>query len=290
MNDSNGKLNVSFNAEEGISMKIAICNEMFEGWKIEDVFEYVSEIGYEGVEIAPFTISNDVRNVERKKREEIRSLASSFNLEIVGTHWLLITPKGLHLTHPDENVRRLTEHYLCELIKFTSDIGGRILVFGSPDQRSILKRVSFRKAWNYAKEIFHACSRFAEDYDAVIAIEPLAKFLTNFINTAEEAIRLIEEVSHPNFRLNLDVYSMLDEGKPLPEIIKSSREYLVHFHINDDNKLGPGFGKVNFKPIIGALKEINYDKFISVEAFDFSPGPKRIASVSLETLRNLLRA
>ena len=270
-------------------MRISICNELFEGWKMEEVFEYISRIGYEGVEIAPFTISNDVRNVTKKERKEIRSLASSFNLEIVGTHWLLVGLKGLHLTHPDENTRRFTEHYLCELIKFTSDIGGRILVFGSPNQRSIPEGVPFKKAWNYAKEVFSACSRFAEDYDAVIAVEPLTKASTNFINTAEEAIRLIEEVSHPNFRLNLDVYSMLDEGKPLPDIIRRSRDYLIHFHVNDDNKLGPGFGKVDFRPIIDALKMINYKGFISVEVFDFSPGPKRIASVSLETLRKLLR-
>ena len=270
-------------------MRISICNELFEGWKMEEVFEYISRIGYEGVEIAPYTISNDVRDVKKKEREEIRSLASSFNLEIVGTHWLLVGPKGLHLTHPDENTRRFTEHYLCELIKFTSDIGGRILVFGSPNQRSIPEGVPFKKAWNYAKEVFSACSRFAEDYDAVIAVEPLTRASTNFINTAEEAIRLIEEVSHPNFRLNLDVYSMLDEGKPLPDIIRRSRDYLVHFHVNDDNKLGPGFGNVDFRPIIDALKMINYKGFISVEVFDFSPGPKRIASVSLETLRKLLR-
>jgi len=269
-------------------MRIAICNELFEGWRIKDTFEYISHIGYEGVEIAPFTITNDVRNVGKEKREEIRSLASSFNLEIVGTHWLLVGPEGLHLTHPDVKTRRFTEHYLCELIKFTSDIGGRILVFGSPNQRSILDGVSFKKAWNYAKEVFSKCSQFAEDYDAVIAIEPLARNITNFINTAEEAIRLIEDVSHPNFRLHLDVYSMLDEGKPLPDIIRRSKDYLVHFHINDDNKLGPGFGNVNFKPIINALKEINYKGFISVEVFDFSPGPKKIASVSLETLRELL--
>ena len=194
-------------------MKIAICNELFEGWRLEKIFEYISRIGYEGVEIAPFTISDDVRKVKKKERKEIRSLASSFNLKIAGTHWLLVSPKGLHLTHPDRKIRRFTEQYLCELIKFTSDIGGRILVFGSPDQRNILEGVSFKEAWNYAKEIFSACSRFAEDYDTVIAIEPLARHLTNFINTAEEAIRLIEDVSHPNFRLNLDVYSMLDEGK-----------------------------------------------------------------------------
>jgi len=266
-------------------MKIAICNELFQGWLLEDVFRYVSNLGYEGVEISPFTISDDVRKIGNEKRKEIKELTSSYGLEVVGTHWLLVTPKGLHLTHPDEDVRQRTKQYICELVRFTSDIGGRILVFGSPDQRNVLRGVSYQEAWNCAKEVFSECSRFAEDYGAVFAFEPLAKHLTNFINTAEEAIQLIDEVSHPNFRLHLDVYSMLDEGKPLPDIIKRSKEYLIHFHANDDNRLGPGFGKVDFKPIIKALEEINYKGFVSVEVFDFSPGPKRIATVSLEHLK-----
>ena len=271
-------------------MKIAICNELFEGWALEDVFKYVSELGYEGVEIAPFTISDDVRKMESKERSEIRELTSSYGVEVVGTHWLLVTPKGLHVTHPDENVRRLTKRYLCELAKFTSDIGGRILVFGSPDQRNVLNGVSYEEAWNYAKEVFSDCSIFAEDYGVIFAIEPLAKRLTNFINTAEEAIQLIREVSHPNFRLHLDVYSMLDEGRPLSDIIRKSKEYLVHVHINDDNGLGPGFGKVDYQPIIRALKEIKYGGFLSVEVFDFSPGPKKIASISMGNLKKLLQS
>ncbi|RJS84547.1 sugar phosphate isomerase/epimerase [Candidatus Bathyarchaeota archaeon] len=269
-------------------MKISICNEIFEGWRMEEVFKFISDIGYEGVEIAPFIISDDVRNINRKKREEIENVASSYGLKIVGTHWLLRGPKGLHITHPSENVRKRTERYLCDLVEFTSDIGGRIMVFGSPNQRNILKGVSRDEAWRYAEEIFSACSEFAEDYDVIIAFEPLARSLTNFINTAEEAIRLIENVSHTNFRLNLDVYSMLDEGKPLPDIIRASRDYLVHFHANDDNMLGPGFGNVDFKQIIDTLKEIGYENFISVEVFDFSPGPRRIATISFETLKQLL--
>jgi len=271
-------------------MKIAICNELFKGWNLRDVFRYVSGLGYEGIEIAPFTISDDVRKIGSNERREIKESASSYGLKVVGTHWLLVTPKGLHLTHPDENVRWLTEQYLFELVKFTDDIGGRILVFGSPNQRKVLTGVSYQQAWNYAKEIFYECSQFAKDFGATFAFEPLAKHLTNFINTAEEAIQLIKEVSHPNFKLHLDIFSMLDEGRPLPDTIKRSSEYLVHLHINDDNGLGPGFGNVDYRPMIKALEEINYGGFLSVEVFDFSPGPERIATVSLENLKKLLQS
>jgi len=271
-------------------MKIAICNELFKGWDLQYVFEYVSGLGYDGVEIAPFTISDDVRKIGSNERREINDSASSYGLKVIGTHWLLATPKGLHLTHPNESVRQMTKRYLCELVKFTTDIGGRILVFGSPDQRKVLTGVSHEDAWNYAKDIFHDCSRLAKDYGAIFALEPLAKHLTDFINTAEEAIQLIKEVSHPNFKLHLDVFSMLDEGRPLPEIIERSKDYLVHFHANDDNRLGPGFGRVDYRPIIKALEEIGYKGFLSVEVFDFSLGPERTASGSLQNLKKLLQS
>jgi sugar phosphate isomerase/epimerase len=266
-------------------LKFAICNELFQGWSLERIFDYTSQLGYDAVEIAPFTISEDIRTVGKEERRRIRENAASHNLDVTGIHWLLVTPKGLHLTHPDERVRRRTTQYLCELIKFTSDIGGKFLVFGSPQQRNMMDGVSKGQAWNFAKEIFSECSRFAKDYGAVICVEPLARHLTNFINTAEEAIRLIEEVSHPNLRLILDVFSMLDEEKPMDEIIRSGKDYLAHFHANDANRLGPGFGEVDYKPIVKALKEINYRGFVSVEVFDFTPGPEEIARRSLESLR-----
>jgi sugar phosphate isomerase/epimerase len=269
-------------------LKIGICNELFKGWTLKDVFKYVSELGYEGVEIAPFTISDDVSKIMYKERKEINELASSYELEVIGTHWLLMTPKGLHLTHPDENIRHLTKQYLCEIVKFTTDIGGKYLVLGSPQQRNVLEGVSFQQAWNYAKQILLECSRFAKEYGAVIALEPLKKEFTNFINTADEALKLIREVSHPNLKLHLDVFSMSDEQKPIPELIRKSKKYLAHFHANDDNGLGPGFGTVDYVPIIETLEEIKYDGFLSVEVFDFSLGPKRIANNSLENIRRLL--
>jgi len=266
-------------------LRFAICNELFQGWSLERIFDYVSQLGYDAVEMAPFTISDDIRTVGTEGRRRMREKAASHNLEVTGTHWLLVTPKGLHLTHPDERVRRHTKQFLCELIRFTSDIGGKILVFGSPQQRNVMEGVSKEQAWNFAKEIFSECSRFAEDYGAVICLEPLARHLTNFINTAEEAIRLIEEVSHPNLRLVLDVFSMSDEEKPMDEVIRSGRDHLAHFHANDANRLGPGFGGVDYKPIVKALKEINYSGFVSVEVFDFTLGPEEIARRSLENLR-----
>ncbi len=273
-------------------MKLGICNETFKEenkfWPLRKVMEYISRVGYQGIEIAPFTLASSVEDISSAKREEIRFLSKDYGLEIIGLHWLLASPPGLSITFADKKARDRTASYLRSLIDFCSDIGGRILVFGSPKQRSIEKNSSYEETRKRAKEVFMSSLDKAEERGVTICLEPLAKRDADFINTAEEAVSLIKEINHPNFKLNLDVKAMSDEKKPMPEIIKESKDYLFHFHANDANGLGPGFGETDFKPIIKVLKKIEYSGFISVEVFDISPGSKRIAEKSLVYLKKFL--
>lgn len=272
-----------------MTIKFSICNELFKGWSIERIVRYISRIGYEGIEIAPFTISSDIRNVSKSERTKIRETAERYNIEIVGTHWLLVTPPGLHITHPDENVRKRTLEYLITLVKFTAEIGGKIMVFGSPKQRNILPGVSRDKAWEWAISLFKKVSAIAEDHGVTVCIEPLSRDQTNFINTAEEAVDLINAVNSPSFRLILDVRSMFDEKISHDEIIRRYGEYLAHFHANDSNGLGPGFGKARYPKIAKALNDVNYKGYVSVEVFDFSLGARYIAERSIVYLFKYFR-
>ncbi len=94
-------------------------------------------------------------------------------------------------------------------------------------------------------------------------------------------------VNSPHVRLHLDVKAMASESKPIAEIIHTHRDILAHFHANDPNRQGPGFGEVNFNPIFAALADINYRGWISVEVFDYSPGIERLAR---ESMQNMLHA
>jgi sugar phosphate isomerase/epimerase len=127
----------------------------------------------------------------------------------------------------------------------------------------------------------------AEERGVTICLEPLAPEETNFINTAADAIRFVKEHRSPNFKIILDVKATCSESKPIPQVIRESWPHFAHFHANDKNLKGPGFGDVDFKPIAAALKEVNYDGFVSVEVFKFDEGPEIIAGKSIEYLKRV---
>jgi sugar phosphate isomerase/epimerase len=270
-------------------VKFAICNEIFKDWKLEDVFAYAARLGYDGVEIAPFTLANSVKDVDAAERRRIREAAAQSRIEIAGIHWVLVKPEGLYVNHPDQDVRRRTAEYFCDLVDFCADLGGSRMVVGSPKQRNIMPGVSREQAEQWTLETFRGAVARAEERHVTICLEPLAPAETNFINTAAEAIEFVHRLPSAQFKIILDVKAMSSESKPTPQIIGESWPHFAHFHANDPNLKGPGFGKVDFKPIAAVLKETGYDGFVSVEVFNFEEGAEAIASRSLEYLRESFR-
>lgn len=241
--------------------------------------------GYEGIEIAPYTLAESALDISEEQRRELRASAEREGLRIVGLHWLLVKPEGLYLNHPDDNIRRKTSFYLCALVDLCADLGGSVMVFGSPNQRKVFPGLSGEQAWSLAKEAFIPPLDRAQTRRVTICLEPLSPEETDFINTAQQARQFIQEVGHPSLRLLLDVKAMSSEQKPIQQIIRESGGLVAHFHANDANKRGPGFGDTDFVPIAGALREIGYSGWVSVEVFDRTPDPTTIAQDSIAYLR-----
>lgn len=268
-------------------MKFAICNELFEGWELSKVFEYCAELGYHGVEIAPFTLAESVEQISPAQRDSVRRQAEQAGIAIAGLHWLLVKPEGMHLTTPDAEVRRRTADYLVALAHFCADIGGKVLVLGSPKQRSVMPGVSFEEAWRRAIDTLRPAVEVAQERGVTWCLEPLTPLETNFINTAEQAIRFAKEMDNPAMRIHLDVRAMSTEGKPIPQIIRESAGWFEHFHANDPNRRGPGTGEVDFAPIFAALREVGYNGYVSVEVFEFAEGPETIATHAIKYMRRV---
>lgn len=269
-------------------MKFAICHELFENWDWERQCQFIASTGYTGIELAPFTQAPRITDVSAARRRELREKADDYGLTICGLHWLLAKTEGLHLTTSDRSVREATTRYLIELGKACADFGGTFMVFGSPAQRNLQPGVSREQAYENAAEVFRAALPAFADRGVKIAMEPLTTLETNFVNTCAEAVELMERVDQPNFVLHQDVKAMLSEPTPIPELIAKYADVTGHFHVNDDNLLGPGMGRTDYHPIMKALLETGYSGWVSVEVFDYKPGAEFIARQSIEYMRRIL--
>ncbi len=270
-------------------MKFGICSEIFKDWNdIDRTVNYVKEVGYDGLEIAPFTFAPYVTSIPASTREHIVRAAAAAELEIAGIHWVMIGPEGMHLTHPSKDVRDRTAQYCVDLVHFCGDIGGKVIVFGSPKQRNLMEGVTFDQGMSYAQEVLEPMLPVCEERGVTFCIEPLSHQETNFLQNAAEAGQLVERMSHPNFQMILDVKAMTPEQDDRPVLIRRHANNMAHFHANDANLEGPGFGEVDFGPIFEALKEINYQHYVSVEVFKFDAGPEAIATKSLEYMKQFV--
>ena len=266
-------------------MRYAICNETFEGWDNARICRTVAELGYTGLEVAPFMLAPRITDVTLDQRRKLRAEAESAGVKIIGLHWLLAKTEGFHLTSPDASIRQKTVDYLVELAKACRDLGGDLMVFGSPVQRKIPPGATRSQAVDWAVDSFKRAARGIADAGVRLCLEPLAPTESDFIQTAAEGCEILDRIDHSSFVLHLDVKAMSSETTPIPELIRTHAARMGHFHANDANRRGPGFGATDFVPIFRALKEVRYAGWVSVEVFDYTPDPETIATKSIEYMR-----
>lgn len=265
--------------------KYAICNETFGelGWAA--TCEQIASFGYDGVEIAPFTLARDARDISSHARQLYRQTAQRAGLEVVGLHWLLVSPSGLSLTSPDDSLRAHTASYLASLADFCADLGGKILVLGSPKQRRISEGETIETALHRLQAALEPALKRAAIHNLTLCLEPLPPPEADLIMTLGQAVNIIKRLQHPNLQTILDIKSASSEQTSIPELVDHFQSHIAHVHANDANRHGPGFGETNFVPVLNVLKEVQYTGYISVEVFDYTPDPVTIARDSLAYLR-----
>lgn len=270
---------------ESYLMRYAICNETFQNWDWGAVCRQTAALGYDGIEIAPFTFSPDARLLTAAQRAEIRQTAQNAGLTITGLHWLLVSPKGLSITTRDQKVRLETSDYLAALVELCADLGGRTLILGSPGQRRIPDGDTASDAEERLIECLQPAVTLAVQEDITLCLEPLPPPEADFLLTLEHAVALAQRFASPAVKTIFDVKSASSEDRPLPDLIRAYAPWIAHVHANDANRRGPGFGDTDFVPVLSALDEIDYAGWVSIEVFDYSPDPVTIARDGLAYLK-----
>jgi D-psicose/D-tagatose/L-ribulose 3-epimerase len=274
-------------------MRMALCNEVLGGMPLERQCEYAASLGYDGLEIAPFTLSTTPEKISTAQAAKIRKTVEASGLAVTGLHWLLVKPDGLSLTDPDAAVRARTLEVMMHLAGLCAELGGAVLVHGSPKQRAIAPGethdVALARLRDALAQVAFAAARAGVTY----CIEPLARKETDLINTLAEATELVRSIDHPNLRTMIDCSAAgLTENESIPSLIDRwlPTGLIAHLQVNDPNRRGPGQGDMKFAPILAALQRHHYAGTIAVEPFDYVPDGVGVAAFSIGYLRGLVEA
>jgi sugar phosphate isomerase/epimerase len=271
-----------------MTWKVAICQELFGAVSFEACCEKAKAFGYDGIELAPYILASDIRDLTPAAMDGVRDTAARHGLELPAMHWLLASPPGMSITSPDRIVRGNTEGFTRALVELAARAGVHVLIFGSPKQRNIDPSWPRDEAFQRGIDFLRGMARACEARSIVVGFEPLGPSVTNFGATVAEAIDIVDRVGNPAFQLHLDVKAMLSESVPLAEVIERARGRIVSFHANDANLLGPGMGDVDHVPILRALARAGYTGWISVETFRNDVGADEIAAKSIAYLRKAM--
>jgi D-psicose/D-tagatose/L-ribulose 3-epimerase len=265
----------------------AICNEVYQDWTFHEACKSIRSIGYTGIEIAPFTLAESPRSISVDQRKQYRGIVSSEGLQFVGLHWLMVSPKGLHVTTPDPVLRQKSWDHIRNLIDLCADLGeGGVMVFGSPKQRSTVDGSTVADAKRRFEDGLASVSGLAMERGVTILVEALPANQCDVVQTLDEAMAIVRSVGSPAVRTMFDSHNAVDETEPHPALVDRYFDYIRHVHVNEMDGKHPGRGTYDFKPVLEVLKRRNYGGWVSLEAFDFTPGSERIASESLRYLES----
>jgi D-psicose/D-tagatose/L-ribulose 3-epimerase len=274
-------------------MRIALCNEVIAPMPFPAQCEYAAKLGYDGLEIAPYTLSDEPHRMGAAQIAAARSAAEDCGVAVTGLHWLLLKPAGLSISAKDEAVRRRTIDVMLTLVDLCAELGGKYLVHGSPHQRRIEAGETRAAAMARAKECFAAVAERAQKAGVTYCIEPLSAEQTPLINTLEEASRIVAAIGNPAVRSMLDCSAAgRMEKEPLGALVERwlPQGVIAHVQVNDRNRRGPGQGEQRFAPLFAALKRHGYAGDVAVEPFDYVPDGPGAAARAIGYIKGILEA
>jgi D-psicose/D-tagatose/L-ribulose 3-epimerase len=254
------------------------------------------EHGFDGFEVPVF-------DPARVPAKSIRDALAANQLQCTVC---AILPAGLNPISEDPGIRRHTRQHLVDTIKVAADLGSSLMagpLYSPVGYLPGRRRTS--DEWQWAVECFHSLGETLRSQRITLALEPLNRFETYFLNTASDAVNLCEEINQPNIGVLLDTFHTNIEEKDVAAAFRKVGKMLKHVHACENDRGIPGTGHVDFSGIAAALKQIGYDGWITIESFgyshkalaaaaaiwrDLAPTPEAIAFEGLPFLKQVMRS
>jgi len=266
----------------GYHFQHAICNEVYERRPLAEVCHGIRQIGYMGIEIAPFTLAERPSKITIAERRAHRDAIRNEGLTFVGLHWLMASPPGLHVTTPDRSVREKSWRHVRDLIDLCADLGENgLMVFGSPKQRGTVDGLSREDATKNYVDGLESVAPHADQRGVTILVEALPVGQCDVITTLAEAADIVSRIASPAVRTMFDTHNAVDEKEAHATLVDRYFDLIRHVHINEMDGRHPGTGTYDFKPLFEMLRRRRYPHWVSLEAFDFTPGAETVAAESL---------
>jgi sugar phosphate isomerase/epimerase len=271
-----------------MGFRIALCNEVVRALPFAAQCEFARSCGYDGIELAPFTVSDAPHEITASRAAALRRDAAAAGVAISGLHWLLVAPAGLSLASEDAAVRLRTREVMLRLIDLCAALGGAYLVHGSPAQRLLPPGVPAARGW--VEEAFRQAGAAAAAAGLTYIIEPLAPALTNCFNTVAETAAFVRRAGLPALRTMVDTCAAMQAEDEAPETLLARwlpTGLIAHVHLNDANQRGPGQGTQRFAPVLRTLRDGGYAGWIGVEPFAYVPDGPAAAARAIGYLRGI---
>lgn len=272
-------------------MRFSLCNEVVRDLPFPAQCELAAMLGYQGVELAPFTLGDAPHRLTPAEVAALRRAASDAGIAITSLHWLLVVPAGLSITSGDAATRARTRDVIAALVELAAALGATHLVHGSPAQRALPEGPDRAAARARGIETFAFAGERARDAGVTYCIEPLDRGQTAFVNTIEEAAGIVRAIGNPALRTMLDTCAAAaTEAEPLDALIARwlPTGLIAHVHLNDPNKRAPGQGALRFAPVLAALRAQGYAGTAAIEPFEYIPDGPGCAARAIGYLHGLL--
>ena len=270
------------------SLRLAVCNETFEGSSFAEGCRLATKTGYTGLEIMPSTLGPDPAAIPQRNRAELRRMMKDAGLTFCGLHAALAAPPGLHLTTPDDALRSRSWDYFRRMIDLCADLGkGGYLVLGSAKQRAAGKGESTGDASKRLRDGLAGSADHAKNRGVLLLPEPLAPHLCNVLTSLGEAVELVRSINHPSVSTMFDTHNAVSETEPHDALIRKYAPFIRHVHVNEMDGRHPGTGTYDFGLVMRTLREVGYKGWVSLEVFQFKPSGEQIARESAALLRRL---
>ena len=244
-------------------MKLAISNIAWSHSRLGYYLAMIRSLGCDGVELAPSCIWPEPIYASSEERKYIREIINKNNLQLTGFHALLYTRPDLQL-FKDRNNLSNTIRYLQSLSDLCAELGGRVLVLGSPSNRSTRGR-DYGQCIEWATEAFFNIAQYSARREIMFCLEPLSPNETDFVDSSIAGLDLVKDVNHPNCRLHLDTKSIINSNEDVDYIVTQCYPYLEHVHVGDPDLMPPGSTGYDHKKFGEALRGLGYEKFVSIE-------------------------